>query len=188
MDYKKFRWFFTKSGKLVYGGKSAEQNEKVVKDLLERKEKRVVMHTKIPGSPFAVIDSPIKKINASDLEETAIWTACFSRAWRSGLHKTPVDVFTNKQISKGKTMKKGTFGVKGVIERKIVKLKLALINQKGVLRCVPEPTLRSNIKVFAKIIPGKISKEKFAAQISEKLKKDSSEILNALPPGGFKKV
>lgn len=188
MDYKKFKWFFTKSGKLVYGGKSAEQNEKVVKDLLEKKDNRVVMHTKIPGSPFAVIDAPIKKVNTSDLEETAVWTACFSRAWRNGLHKTPVDVFTNKQISKGKGMKKGTFGVKGVIERKIVKLKLVLINQKGTLRFVPESTIKSNTKLFAKIIPGKVPKEKFATQIAEKLKKGVSEVLNALPTGGFKKV
>ena len=30
IDYKKFRWFFTSSGLLVVGGKSAEQNEAVV--------------------------------------------------------------------------------------------------------------------------------------------------------------
>jgi hypothetical protein len=188
MDYKKYKWFYTKSGKLVYGGKSALQNEKVLKDLFKKRENFVVMHTKIPGSPFAVIDASIKKVSPSDLEETAVWTACFSRAWRSGLHKTHVDIFTKEQLMKKKTMKTGTFGVSGTIDRKIVKLKLALIIQKGVLRAVPESTLKKNTKVLGKIVPGKIPKEKFAAQLAEKLEKGVTEVLNALPTGGFKKA
>ena len=188
MDYKKYKWFYTKSGKLVYGGKSAVQNEEVVRDLMKKRGNFVIMHTKIPGSPFAVIDASIKEITPADLEETAVWTACFSRAWRNGLHKTPVDIFTKEQIKKKKSMKTGTFGVGGTIDRKIVKLKLVLIIQKGLLRAVPEQTLKKNTKILAKIAPGNIPKEKFAAQLAEKLEKGLIEVLNALPTGGFKKV
>lgn len=188
MDYKKYKWFYTKTGKLVYGGKSAKQNEEVVRNLFKKKENFVVIHTKIPGSPFAVIDASIKKVTSNDLEEAAIWTACFSRAWRNGLHKTPVDIFTKHQLAKKKKMKIGTFGVKGTIDRKIVKLKLALILQKGLLRAVPESTLKKNTKILGKIVPGSIPKEKFAAQLADKLGKGLTEVLNALPTGGFKKA
>ncbi|RLG12279.1 hypothetical protein DRN73_02985 [Candidatus Pacearchaeota archaeon] len=185
MDYKKYRWFFTKSEKLVYGGKSAVQNEEIVKEIIKKNSERIVMHTKIPGSPFAIIDAPLKKVNESDLEETAVWTACFSRAWRTGLYKTQVDIFTNNQILKEKNMKPGTFAVKKV-QRKNVLLKLFLINQKRILRAVPEKTLKKNTKVFAKIIPGKEKKEKIALEISKKLNKKIDEVLNALPTGGIK--
>jgi len=32
-DYKNYRWFFTSNNVLVVGGKSDEQNEKVIKKL-----------------------------------------------------------------------------------------------------------------------------------------------------------
>ncbi|HDI03158.1 MAG TPA: DUF814 domain-containing protein, partial [Candidatus Pacearchaeota archaeon] len=51
--YEKFRWFFTSSGKLVIGGKNAEQNEKIINEMLEDND--VVLHTKARGSPFCVI-------------------------------------------------------------------------------------------------------------------------------------
>ena len=35
-DYKKYRWFFTSSDNLVIGGKSAEQNEEIMKDSVSR--------------------------------------------------------------------------------------------------------------------------------------------------------
>jgi hypothetical protein len=182
-NYKKYRWFFTKSGKLVYGGKSAEQNEEVVNSL---KGNYVVMHTKIPGSPFAIIFSPIDKVNESDLEETAIWTACFSRAWRTGLKKTTIDIFTTEQIAKKKGMSKGTYGVMGKIDRKTVELKLVLTFQKGVLRAVPEVSAKE--RKLMVLTPGKITKEKTAEEISKMLKKGKEEVLNALPTGGFKEV
>src|SRR3989344_9389649 len=97
-DYKKYRWFFTKSDKLVYGGKSAEQNEEVVRNLLKEKKNYIMMHTRIPGSPFSVIKENPGKVNESDLKESAVWTACFSRAWRSGLRKTQIDMFLTEQL------------------------------------------------------------------------------------------
>lgn len=187
LSYKKYRWFFTKSGKLVYGGKSAEQNEEVLAELIkDKKQDYVVMHTKDPGSPFAIIFSPIKKISEEDMGETAIWTACFSRAWRAGKSKAVVDVFTKSQLYKIKSMKQGTWGVKGKIERKEVKLRLVLTTQKGILRAIPFESLREEDKIISEITPGKISKEVFSKAISDKIKKPLEEVLMALPTGGFK--
>ena len=187
-DYKKYRWFFTKSGKLVYGGKSAEQNEKIIRELVKDKKNFIMMHTKIPGSPFAVIKVPVNKVSESDLEETAVWTACFSRAWKKGLKETEIDVFLTEQLIKKKNMKLGTFGVLNKVDKKDAELRLVLINQKGILRAVPEKTVKANNKKFAKIISGKISKEEFAKKLAKELNKEKEEVLNALPTGKFKEI
>lgn len=186
-NYKKYRWFFTKSGKLVYGGKSAEQNEEVIRDLVKNKKNYIMMHTGIPGSPFSVIVSSKEKISEKDLEEMAIWTGCFSRAWRSGLKKTSVDIFLTEQLLKNNKMKSGTFGVIGKIDRKNVELKLVIAKQKNVLRAIPENSAKG--KKYSKIIPGRIKKEEFAENIMERLNiKNKEEVLNALPTGGFKEI
>ncbi len=187
-DYKKYRWFFTRSGKLVYGGKSAEQNEEIIQELMKTRENKIVMHTKSAGSPFAIIDAPLEKVNERDLEECAIWTGCYSRAWREQKKDTEVDIFTKNDLYKEKEMKNGTFGVSGKIERKIVKLKLALIFQKNVLRAVPIPTLKKNTKIYSIIAPGNEEKEKFSKKLAERIKIKKEEVLNALPPGKFKEL
>ncbi len=190
--YKKYRWFFTKSNKLVYGGKSAEQNELIVKELLKQFQKTkkdyLLMHTKIPGSPFAVIRAPISKISERDLQETAIWTGCFSRAWRQGMKSVEVDIFKLSNVKKPSKLKPGTFSVSKKDKTIKVNLKLVLINQKSLLRAVPEITPKKQNNILAKITSGSITKDKFAEQLSKQLGKPKEEVLNALPTGGFKRI
>ena len=188
-NYGRYRWFYTHSGKFVYGGKSAEQNDEVVRKLIKDKKNYIMMHTKIPGSPFAVILEPMGHVTIEDMEQTAIWTACFSRAWRSNLNKTVVDIFLTEQLEKKSGMNMGTFGVIGKIDRMPVDLKLVLTEQHGILRAVPEKSVKG--KKLLKIVPGDIQKDKFVDQIIKSLKlKDSQkdELLNALPTGGFRIV
>lgn len=175
-DYKKYRWFITSSNKLVVGGKSAEQNEFLIRHFIDQKCKYIVMHTKRPGSPFSVIVS--ENASEKDLEETAIFTACFSRGWKECRKKMMVDVFLLEQIIKHNGMKTGTFGVIDTIEHKPVSLKLYLTKQKGKLRAVP-----FEIKEAISIIPGKIEKEGFAEQLAVKLDVPIQEIIEALPTG-----
>ena len=132
-DYRNYRWFFTSNNVLVVGGKSDEQNELVLKHFL--KPDFTVMHTSKPGSPFMVIqtDKPTKK----DLDETAIFTAAFSKQWKNGNKKIDIDIFKGEQVYKIKSMKLGTFGVKGDKQTKKVKPELVLIIQKGKIKAVP---------------------------------------------------
>jgi hypothetical protein len=184
--YEKYRWFFTSSGKLVIGGKSAEQNEELINKYLEKD--CIVMHTAAPGSPFAIVKFSKDKINAKDLEEAAIFTASFSRAWREGKKKAEVHIFKEEQIIKEKGQKTGTFTVLGRVEKVNAEVKLALGFQKNRLRAVPIRILKNPI---ATLMPGRISKEKATEMIYEKLKRygfelKKEEILNALPTGNFK--
>ena len=188
-SYAKYRWFLTSGKKLVIGGKSAAQNDdllKILKTLAHGNEKfpdLTVLHTSAPGSPFSVIldNSP----TVSDIKETAVFTACFSRAWRSLAKKAIVDVFKLSQLSKPTRLKTGTWNVRGQIKKVSAELSLVLIKQKSKLRAVPPSVSK---KPLLSVIPGKTKKEtmlpKLSIELDEKFSKE--ELLSALPPGGVK--
>ncbi len=185
-NYRKYRWFFTSSGKLVIGGKSAEQNDFLLSLLKETEKDFVVMHTTEPGSPFSILPEEISKLSNSDIEECAIFTGCFSRAWKAGKSKASVDVFRLSQLHKNRNMKQGTWGVFGGVKTLSVPLQLVLTTQKEVLRAVPEKTSKS--KFIVKLRPGNINKDNVQAKLELELNKVFSheELLSALPAGGFK--
>lgn len=186
-DYKKYKWFFTSSGKLVIGGKSAKQNDSLLKKLKEKKTDYIVMHTSSPGSPFSVILTQIKNVSPSDIEECAIFTGSFSRAWRERKKSTIVDIFKLSQLTKEKSMKTGTWGVLGSVRHKKVNLKLVLIKQKDLLRAVPEKTEKNKKKIFLKISPGTIDKKDMIPKLQLEFGDSftQEEILSALPAGGI---
>jgi len=179
-DYKNYRWFFTSNNVLVVGGKSDEQNEKVIKNFL--RPDYTIMHTSLPGSPFMIIqtDKPTKK----DLDETARFTAAFSKQWKNGKKQIEIDIFKGSQIYKIKTMKIGTFGVKGNKETKKVKPELVLIIQKGKIKAVPS---NGKEKILGRIKPGKLTKEKAAEKIAKIIKDKfhlpvhKDEVMQAIP-------
>jgi hypothetical protein len=151
-----------------------------MKKRMDTQDNFVVMHTSSPGSPFTLIKDPSKQ----DLEEMAIFTACFSQQWKRENSQAEVDVFTTEQISKDERMKMGTFGVTGKIQRKTAKLELSLDFQKGKLRAVPKTVVK---KPFVFLIPGTLDKEA-AAQLLVKIIKDrfnyimsKEEIMAAIP-------
>jgi hydroxymethylpyrimidine pyrophosphatase-like HAD family hydrolase len=175
-DFKKYRWFITSSKKVIVGGKNSEQNESLIKNLIQSENDYIVMHTKRPGSPFTIL--PTSTPTEEDIDETAIFTACFSQAWKAKAKKISVDIFKTSSIYKRKGMKQGTFGVKKIMQNKIVEPKLYLTKQKSVLRAIPQEK-----KNAITIIPGNISKEKIAEQIAKELKIKKEEVEQALPAG-----
>jgi hypothetical protein len=184
-NYQKYRWFFTSSEKLVIGGKNAIQNEELLHLIKKEGKNFRVMHTSSPGSPFSIILEDPKKIKKQDIEEAAIFTACFSQAWKSGKKCADIDIFNLSQLSKPRKAKIGTWQVSGNVETLSVPLELYLVKQNSVLRAVPEKTAKSPL---FKILPGKIDKKDLLAkiQIETKLNLSKDEILSALPAGGIK--
>jgi len=179
-NYKNYRWFFTSNNVLVIGGKSEEQNEIAIKHFL--KPNYTVMHTSAPGSPFMIIqsDNPTKK----DLEETAIFTGCFSKQWKKGNKKIDIDIFKGKQIYKTKSMKTGTFGVKGKKETMRIKPELILVIQKGKFRAVPNPNGESKLAIIKQ---GKMNKEEAVDKIAKIIQNKfnfpvhKEELMQAIP-------
>jgi hypothetical protein len=186
-DYQKYKWFFTSTNTLVVGGKSAAQNDLLIQDLKKEGVDYVMMHTAAPGSPFSCILKDPSKVASADKQECATFTACFSKAWKGKAKKVIVHVFNLSQLNKQKSMNQGTWGVKGDIEEITVEdLRLAIVEQKEVLRAVPVATLKGKkAKLIAK--PGTIDKQDLLAKLEieygEPLAKD--EVLAALPAGGI---
>jgi len=184
IDYKKYKWFFTSSGKLVVGGKSSLQNDELLKKVKALKRDFLVMHTSSPGSPFCIILEDINKLTSQDKEEGTIFTGCFSRAWKLMKKTVGIDVFYLSQLYKSPVMKPGTWGVKGKVERKIAHLELVLAKQEGKLRAIPEITVK---KSLLKIKPGKIDKREMLPKLQVEMHEHFSqeEVLSALPAGGI---
>ncbi len=186
-DYKKYRWFYTSSKKLVIGGKSAEQNDALLQKLKKEKQDFFVLHTSSPGSPFSVILDEKSKVSERDLEETAVFTGCFSRAWREGNKKIDIDIFSLSDVFKSSSMSTGTWGLKTKPKKKTIKPELVLTFQKDILRAVPEISATKS-KILVKILPGKTEKIHLLAKLHTILPKSltQEEILSALPSGGIK--
>ena len=120
-----FRKLVIQSGLVVFGGKNAEMNEKVIE---QSGKNEYVLHTMAPGSPFCNIKEESKKVSEKDLYETAIFCAKYSQAWKKSKVKRDIEVhvFLGKDIFKQEDMKTGAFGVKKV--KTIIVKKEDLIN------------------------------------------------------------
>jgi len=114
----KFREAFTSSGKLMLGGKNAEQNEMLVK---QAGKNEIVLHTKAAGSPFVNIKGRATK---QDIKEAAVFCARYSRDWKKNKRDVEVHYFYGKDIYKEGGMSLGTFGVrkfnKIIIDKKLI--------------------------------------------------------------------
>jgi predicted ribosome quality control (RQC) complex YloA/Tae2 family protein len=105
MESTKFRKFETSTGKLVLGGRNAENNEALISQV---KKDEIVLHTKSPGSPFCNIKG---KASKDDIYEAAVFCARYSQDWRDNHRDVEIHVFVGKDVHKEKDMKLGTFGV-----------------------------------------------------------------------------
>jgi predicted ribosome quality control (RQC) complex YloA/Tae2 family protein len=183
-EYMSYRWFFTSEGKLVVGGKSDEQNENVLRYF--KRPGYTIMHTTKPGSPFMIIQSDDPSKN--DLDECAVFCACFSKEWKTGKKSIDIDVFKGGDVFKNKGMKTGTFGVKN---KKKVKAKpeLMVIIQKGKIRDVSK--VKGKEESLAVIKQGKMDKEAAAEKIAKKIKEkyllpvSREEVMRAIPSGNM---
>lgn len=183
-NYTQYRWFYTSQDTLVVGGKNASQNDQLMKEITSSGKDYLVMHTSSPGSPFSVLVKSKELVKKQELEECAIFTACFSKEWKQGKKKASVDVFTSAQLSKGKEMSVGTWRVSGKVERVSVPLELVLAIQKKKLRAVPS---KSTKRPLARICPGSVDKTDMLVAIQFAIGVFPAEdVLAALPAGGVR--
>ena len=111
----KFREIITDRGTMIFGGKSAENNEELIEQVRDNEE---VFHTDAVGSPFVNIKGKARK---GDVKDAAVFCAAFSKDWKKNKSDVVVHRFKGKDVYKGFTMKTGTFGVKKIKKIKIKK-------------------------------------------------------------------
>ena len=113
----KFREITLESGTKLLLGKNAENNEKLVKQF--QGKENLILHTVASGSPFCVIESPVK-VSKRELNIGGAICAGYSQDWRNNKSDVMVHVFIGKDVYKRKDMKPGTVGVK---KKKMIKIK-----------------------------------------------------------------
>lgn len=154
--YHRFRWFFTRDGALVIGGRDADQNEEIVKRYMEKKD--IFLHADVHGASVVLL-----KGGAGSMEEAAAFAAAYSGAWKSGHLTADVFAATPSQVSKtapsGEYIGKGGFMVRG--ERQYfrnIPLSLAIGVQTEPEFSViggPPVAISSRARVMVELRPGK---------------------------------
>ncbi|QUC64528.1 NFACT family protein [Nitrosopumilus sp. K4] len=157
--YERYRWFFTSDGLLAIGGRDAASNSAVVRKHLGKNDK--IFHGEIHGSPFFILKDAENPPDTS-MNEVAHATACFSRAWREGIHGLKTYWVNPEQVKKsapsGQFLPKGSFTIEGkrnFIGVPSLKLAVGIIRQEEhhILTCGPPEPIKKNSVYYAIIEP-----------------------------------
>ncbi len=109
MVNENFRDYILSSGKIVYAGKSAEQNDLLV-ELADRND--FLLHTVAPGSPFVNLGKDPTK---EEINEASIFCALKSQFWRDNKKDVKVHLFLKSNCKKNKDSDIGSWNVSKII-------------------------------------------------------------------------
>lgn len=192
--YEKFRWFTSSEGFLCIGGRDATTNEIIIKKHTDSND--LVFHTELAGSPFFVIKSSSHEgvIGPATIEEAAIATAGYSRAWKAGLQSVDVYYVKPEQVSKearaGEYLTKGAFMVYGKKNPVPVRLGLSVgVTSTGKIMGGPAAAVSASCGKYVKLVQGDSKPSDAAKKIAKILSLSTShldEIIRAMPAGEFK--
>lgn len=189
--YESFHWFYTSNNMLAVGGRDAHQNELINSKHFE--ENDLFFHADIFGASVVVL----KDGAAAEKEirgEVAEFAACYSSAWKEGLHTTDVYAMKRDQVSKSSS--KGSLGTGSFLlsgERdwyRSTKLSLIMFVKEDKLNTVPVSTfdkIKTEGMHHVKVTQGNFKKSDAAKKIAAKLGyQDMDTIMRQLPVGSFR--
>jgi predicted ribosome quality control (RQC) complex YloA/Tae2 family protein len=186
--FEKFHFSLTGGGRMMLGGRNAQQNDFLVAKHLEDKD--FFFHADIQGGAVVVLKDGLAA-GEEELLETAQFTASFSKAWANG--NASVDVYCVKkdQLTKnvsGGFVPSGAFAILG--ERRWFKnTKLALrigLGEKG-LELLPGIS-KKHLKDELVLLPSRAGKEKgaIAKSLAKRFNMHPDDFLELLPNGRSK--
>lgn len=178
--YEKFYWFYSSGGFLVIGGRDATTNDIVMKK--HRTAADLVFHTEEPGSPFFVVQTQGRDVDAATIQEAAQAAASYSQQWKSG--KSTADVFyaCGDCFFKLPQDPAGTFHVRG--ERTTLTAVLSVaISFAGRVLSGPPAALAQTGGTYLVLVPGTIKKGDIAKKIAHLLGAPEEEVLRGIPAG-----
>ncbi len=192
--YQKFRWFISSEGFLCVGGRDATTNEMIIKKHTGKDD--VVFHAELAGSPFFVVQrsSTGKPIGSSTIEEAAVATASYSRAWKAGLQSVDVYWVNPGQVSKearaGEYLAKGAFMIYGKKNPVRAAVGLAIgITGDGKIMGGPTSAVAAGCSKYVKIVQGNDKPSDAAKKIAKLLGLSTSyldELIRVMPAGECK--
>ncbi len=183
--FEKFNFGFTSSGRLMIGGRSAQQNDQVFGKHMEDND--LFFHADIQGGSAVILKDGLDA-SPEELSEAAQFAASFSKAWVNG--NAAVDVYSvrKEQLSKhsqGGYIPTGAFAISG--ERTWYRgtpLRLRIgLGEKG-LQIVADcsKTILKNELVLVPAQKGK-GKGAIAKSLAKRFKVHADELLQTLPNG-----
>ena len=185
--YEKFRWFFSSDGFLVIAGRDATTNEIVIKKYTDKDD--LVFHTDMAGSPFVVVKKQGKEgdIPETTIQEAAVFTAVFSRAWKQGFSTLAVFSVKPEQVSKkaksGEYLAKGAFMIYGDTTYHHPKMEYGVGIYQDKVMGGPLSAVKNNCKEIVEIIQGNEKLSDVAKLIKRRINGELDDILRALPAG-----
>lgn len=195
--YEKFHYFFTGggnpelgtgNGKLVIGGRSADQNDLAYKTYFDAED--LFFHADIQGGAACILKNGIAA-GENELLEVAQFAASFSNAWKNGNAAVDVYCVKKEQVSKHATggfIAKGAFAIVG--ERKWFRkteLKLKIGVAEGIATVLPaNSSKRIEKEIF--IVPGVEEKGAVVKKLVKLLGVHPDDVQNLLPAGRSKIV
>lgn len=193
--YEKLRWFISRDGYLVIGGRDANSNEKVVKHYSKNND--IYFHCDIHGAPSTIVQNTgDDEIPETTLYDAACFASSFSSAWTEGFSSYDAYWVNMDQVSKtpqsGEFLKKGSFvirGKKNFIRNVPVLVGLGIVdydNDKRIMSGPVECVKRMTDK-FVVIKPGFTKKERISKEILHIIDPDKNfsidDIVRSLPSG-----
>lgn len=179
--YERYRWFITTDGLLAIGGRDASSNSAIIRKHLT--ENDIVFHAEVHGSPFFIIK------NTGNLEETglslqqvAVATVSFSRAWKDGISSADAYWVTPDQIKKGappgQYVPKGSFVIEGKRNyMKGLELRMAIgvarLENRYTVVCGPADAVKKSAIIYAILLPGELQ----PLNVAKKIKSEFVRIL-----------
>ena len=196
--FERFRWFFTSDGLLVVGGKTAQQNEEIVKKYMDKKD--IYFHAEVYGAPHCVVkisESKLSTVPEESMKEAAQFASTFSKAFETG--QSTADAYSVKpdQVSKrapsGTSLGTGAFmiyGERNWFKKTTLSCAIGYLQKEKILMCGPLSAVKKKgIRVY-ELKFGTIEKNKTASALQEKYKEKglrftNEDILSLLPNGKF---
>jgi predicted ribosome quality control (RQC) complex YloA/Tae2 family protein len=197
--YHRFRWFVTRDGIVVLGGRDASQNEELVKKYLTGGD--LFVHADVHGASVVIV-----KGKTENMDEVAQFAASYSGAWRSGHFSADVYSALPSQVSKtpesGEFVSRGSFIVRG--ERtwyRNVPLAVGIglmLEPHAAIIGGPPAVIRERSKAYVELTPGQYEPNDVAKKVLRILKQNvtdeeekalkavlnTEQVASFVPPGG----
>lgn len=193
--YEKIRWFISRDGYLVIGGRDANSNEQVVKKYSKNND--IYLHCDIHGAPSTIIqNNGDEEIPETTLYDAACFSSSYSSAWSEGFSSYDSYWVTLDQVSKtpetGEYLKKGSFvirGKKNFIRNVPVLIGIGIVEYDNDKRIMAGPVqcLDKMSENYVIVKPGFTKKERISKEILNKIDSEKvfgvDDIIRNLPSG-----
>ncbi len=188
--FEKFHFSHTGSGRLMIGGRNAQQNDMAVSKYMEDPD--LFFHADIQGGSVVVLKDGLAA-SESELKETAQFAASFSKAWQNG--NAAVDVYAVKKSQLTKSVS-GGFVPSGAFARlgertwvRMAKLARRVGRSEGVVEMLPEIS-EKKLELPLILLPSLAGKEKgaIAKSLAKRFGVHPDDLLEILPNGKSKTV